>query len=120
MSESSYIEELENNLTKTIIKAEFYEKHFKHLVCHHEYEQANYCPQVFTSVSMIHCWFCKLPFCKDHIAKCQTCFNTTCQKCIISHACCDHTNLPDEWVDGCENCQNPLCDHCIDQHDCPE
>ena len=105
-------------------KADFYEKNFKHLVCHHGYVEGNYCPRVVTGFStnvLRYCWLCKFPFCTSdgHIITCQRCFHMMCQKCCENHDCCDHTDLPDEWVEGCENCSRPVCEKCVDNHNCP-
>lgn len=123
MSYTGYIKELEDSLQKAELKVNFYEKHFKNLVCHHGYSEGNYCQRVvkgFSSLAMRYCWFCKLPFCSfdGHLTTCQRCFHASCQKCLQTHNCCDHTNLPDEWIDGCDNCHNPVCGECIDDHEC--
>lgn len=51
MSETGYIRELEDDLAKANWKADFYGKHFKHLVYHYEYNPGDYCPRVMTGFS---------------------------------------------------------------------
>lgn len=116
----TYVKELEDNLLKVTWKTNFYEKHFKHLVCHHGYEEGNYCNNVSSIIMkpMRPCWFCKLPFCLSHIATCQKCFHITCHKCLKTHDCCDHTQISDAWMDGCANCARPLCAECFPNHHC--
>ena len=117
MSETQYIKELEDNLTDALLKIAFYEKHFKHLVCHHGYNEGNYCPHVATERL---CYFCNLPYCtiNDHCTTCEKCYHIVCQNCSPTHNCCDHTNLSDEWGNGCHECSEPACSQCISSHSC--